>query len=75
MKRNILIGLLICGTAAVTTAMANNYKKGIHVISPNAVYLEGESCTINMSNKRKAESIENDMFNCALMHHALKQQR
>jgi hypothetical protein len=72
-KRNILISLIICGTAAVATAMSSNYKKGMHIISPNAVYLEGESCTINMNAERSTESIDEDMFNCALMHHALKQ--
>jgi hypothetical protein len=65
------ITAIIC-LSLVATAVASNSNK-IHIISENAVYIENESCTINMNAERPAAKIDEDMFNCALMHYALKQ--
>lgn len=42
--------------------------KGIHTISKNAVYLQGEACTVNMTFNRSVKDITEDMKSCVKLH-------
>ena len=69
MKKTVTVLLVITACAAVITVHAKN-NKGIHNISPTAVYIEGESCVINVNN-RTTEAIERDLEGCSLFHDIL----
>jgi hypothetical protein len=50
------------------TDISSRVNSGIHVISPNAVYLAGEACTVNMHLERSEEEISNEMLECLSLH-------
>lgn len=62
----VILFLGICCGALFTASATNN--NGIHIISTNAVYLEGESCTVNMHSKRTTEAVKRDLEGCYMLH-------
>jgi len=42
--------------------------EGIHIISNNAVYVAGASCTVNMEFDRDEEEIRSEMLECLALH-------
>ena len=50
------------------TSITSSFNSGIHIISPNAVYLAGEACTVNMHLERSEEEIQTEMLECVQIH-------
>ena len=50
------------------TDITSRVNSSIHVISPNAVYLAGEACTVNMGLDRSEEEIQTEMLECVRIH-------
>lgn len=48
--------------------MLNNNDNGIYNIGTQAVYLQGESCTVNMTYDRTDTEIWNDFMACMKLH-------
>jgi len=55
-------GLLLCLSQLVGCS------NGIHPVSENGVYMEGEACTINMPFERSIKEISNDFAACLTLH-------
>ena len=58
---------MILGVASTTSAT-----NGIHVISENAVYIAGESCTINAGLDRENNLIMEEAQSCVELHSAYR---
>jgi hypothetical protein len=70
MKKAVSI-LLFLGASccALFTVLATN-DNGIHIISENAVYIQGEACVVNVDNTTN-EQLKRDLQGCSLFHDIL----
>jgi len=50
------------------TSITSKVNSSVHVISPNAVYLAGEACTVNMEFDRTEEEVQTEMLECVRIH-------
>lgn len=64
MKKLTTSGLL-CLFICQLVGCSNN---GIHPVSKHGLYLEGESCTVNMPFERPIQEISNDFKACITLH-------
>jgi|13_taG_2_1085334.scaffolds.fasta_scaffold00011_64 hypothetical protein len=64
--------LLTLTSLALLTSIANNPNSSIHIISPSAVYIEGEACVINAGKEREPEELENDWQGCLAIHELVR---
>lgn len=70
MKKTVSV-ILFLGACCCALLVQTKNRKGIHKISKTAVYLQGESCVVNVDN-RTNEQLKRDLQGCLLFHEILK---
>jgi len=63
--------LTTCGLLLCIFGCSNN--NGIHPVSKDGVYLQGEACTVNMELERPIQEISNDFKACLTLHKRYKE--
>lgn len=65
---NLYFLIVIFGCSALMASYAFAERPGIFPIGENAVYIQNEACTVNMTPQRSEEDILADMVECVTLH-------